>query len=78
MARLGVDRRLRTVGHGRLAPRPVNVRARRRMPRLRWAVRHPLDVLERSGFGPVQAAGILLFLAVVVGWLTYLYFRHLL
>ncbi|WP_331731522.1 hypothetical protein [Streptomyces sp. NBC_00073] len=52
-------------------------RKRSRFPRLRWAVRHPLDVLERSGFSPPTVAGILLFAASVVTWLTYTYFTHL-
>ncbi|MFE3558709.1 hypothetical protein ACFXKW_28195 [Streptomyces sp. NPDC059193] len=52
-------------------------RNRSRLPRLRWAVRHPLDVLERSGFSPLTVAGILLFVASVVTWLTYTYFTHL-
>ncbi|MFE4633129.1 hypothetical protein ACFRJ1_07085 [Streptomyces sp. NPDC056773] len=43
-------------------------------PRLRWAIRHPLAVLARNGFSPVQTIGILLFTTPVVAWLTYTYF----
>ncbi|GAA3386421.1 hypothetical protein [Streptomyces racemochromogenes] len=55
----------------------MSARARRRMPRLRWAIRHPLDVLERSGFGPVQTLAIVLFSAAVSGSVSYVYFVYL-
>lgn len=56
---------------------PVSSRARRRMPRLRWVIRHPLDVLERSGFGPIQTTLILLFSTVIAGSVTYVFFVRL-
>ncbi|WP_328965635.1 hypothetical protein [Streptomyces virginiae] len=51
--------------------------AGRRLPRLRYAVRHPVDVLERSGVSVWLASVILTFVAVVIGWLTLTYFLYL-
>ncbi|WP_412078842.1 hypothetical protein ACLF6K_36170 [Streptomyces xanthophaeus] len=48
-----------------------------RFPRLRWAIRHPVDVLARNGFGPVKTIGTMLFTTSVVVWLTYTYFVYL-
>ncbi|WP_405444653.1 hypothetical protein [Streptomyces erythrochromogenes] len=49
----------------------------RRLPRLRYAVRHPVDVLERSGVSLWLAAVILAFVAAVIGWLALTYFLYL-
>ncbi len=77
MGRVGRPARHGRAVHDRRAIRPLGGPGRRRLHRLRWAVRHPTDVLERSGFGLVQSACILLFVAPVVGWLTYTYFTYL-
>lgn len=78
MDRLGAGGGLR----GSDCARPVetslnNGRKTFRIPRLRWALRHPLAVLERGGFGPVQTAGLLLFASAVLGRLMYTYFAYL-
>ncbi|MFH9246683.1 hypothetical protein ACH4LK_14770 [Streptomyces lydicus] len=60
-------------------------RRKRRLPRLRWAIRHPYQTLLRNhdkaisstGFGLGQAAVIGSFTIGVVGWLTYQYVVHL-
>ncbi|MFH9227681.1 hypothetical protein [Streptomyces lydicus] len=60
-------------------------RRRRRLPRLRWAIRHPYQTLVRkhgkaidyTGFGLVQAAVVGSFTIGVIGWLAYQYVVHL-
>lgn len=42
-------------------------------PRLRWALRHPLRALDRSGFGPWQTAFISLFTGAVGFWAIRVY-----
>lgn len=49
----------------------------RRLPRLRYAVRHPVDVLERSGVSFWLAGTVLLFTAAVIGGLVLVYFARL-
>ncbi|MGW7312698.1 hypothetical protein [Streptomyces sp. NPDC054854] len=57
---------------------PPEPRGRRhRLPRLRWAAKHPLTVLRRSGFGPGLTLAILLFITGWVLWLLYAYAFHL-
>ncbi|MFH8894408.1 hypothetical protein [Streptomyces sp. NPDC017949] len=49
----------------------------RRLPRLRWAARHPLEFLRRSGFGAGLSLAVLLFVGGWVLWLLYAYATHL-
>ncbi|WP_327303006.1 hypothetical protein OG730_04910 [Streptomyces sp. NBC_01298] len=49
----------------------------RRLPRLRYALRHPADVLDRSGVSLWLAALVLTFTASVLGGLVLLYFTRL-
>ncbi|MGW7312231.1 hypothetical protein [Streptomyces sp. NPDC054865] len=49
---------------------------RRRWPRLRWAIQHPLHVLRRNGFGAVLSLGILLFVGGWILWLLFVYATH--
>ncbi|MEW2081096.1 hypothetical protein [Streptomyces sp. NPDC005283] len=59
-------------------------RDKKRLLRLRFAIRHPLRTLrrnqskaiERTGFGLGQFAGIVTFVVVVLGWLTFQYVSH--
>ena len=46
---------------------------RRPFPRLRWAIRHPIRALDRSGFGLLQTVTIVIFFGAVVSWLAKLY-----
>ncbi|MFJ9343794.1 hypothetical protein ACIRP0_31610 [Streptomyces sp. NPDC101733] len=50
---------------------------RRRLPRLRYAARHPWDVVRRSGFGAGLTLTLLLFVAGWVVWLLYVYAARL-
>lgn len=78
MDRLGSAGGLRSPDRRRPAQAPVTARRKSsRFPRLRWAIRHPMDVLERGGFGPVKTAVLLLFTSGVLAWLTYTYFVYL-
>lgn len=59
-------------------------RDKKRLPRLRFAIQHPLRTLrrnqskaiDRTGFGLGQFAGIATFVVVVLGWLTFQYVSH--
>lgn len=59
-------------------------RKKKRLPRARFALRHPLRTLrrnqdkaiDRTGFGLGQFAGIGTFVVVVLGWLTFQYLSH--
>ncbi|AVZ70954.1 hypothetical protein SLUN_00395 [Streptomyces lunaelactis] len=58
-----------------------HLHAPRRLPRLRFAARHPVRTLRRNqrkairgtGFGLGQLVGIGVFAICVVGWLAYQY-----
>ncbi|MFE0190711.1 hypothetical protein [Streptomyces sp. NPDC058989] len=45
-----------------------------RFPRLRWALRHPFQALDRQGIAPWQAVGTVLVTGAVTGWLVNVYF----
>ncbi|TLQ46063.1 hypothetical protein [Streptomyces marianii] len=59
-------------------------RSEKHLPRLRFAIRHPFrtlrrnhgKVVERTGFGLGQLAGIGTFVIVVLGWLTFQYLSY--
>lgn len=45
-----------------------------RLPRLRWALRHPFQVLDRQGIAPWQAVGAFVVIGGGTAWLVNLYF----
>lgn len=49
----------------------------RRLPRLRYAVRNPVHVLERSGVSLRLVSVVLAFVAAVIGWLASAFFTRL-
>ncbi|WP_328665337.1 hypothetical protein OG905_00345 [Streptomyces sp. NBC_00322] len=78
------DRRARALPSEAEAAPVVAVRKKKRLPRFRFALRHPIRTLrrnqgkaiDRTGFGLGQYAGIGTFVVVVLGWLTLQYLSH--
>jgi hypothetical protein len=78
------ERRARALPSEAEAAPVIAVRKKKRLPRFRFALWHPIKTLRRNqskaiehtGFGLGQYAGIGAFVVVVVSWLIFQYVSH--